>query len=639
MSTIIRSRHIHGLNSISKRLFSSKASAVNDLHISAFDIYEKSSIDSDVNQIDDKVGGVIRTSPSEVFLKSLPETHFLSGVKLDLSGLTQKQIIKRQIYRLAEIKDYESLISLFLKITDSSLNSRSWKHFITSDELSYYLRSVIDHEINLMSKAAREKLNFETKGKFYSKRNEARRFREGIRKVYSNLLYADSQEYIYDQSKRADLYNSTSLTGYKLSVSDYENLIYLELHNFKLDLASKWFQRFEEDYPNFADIMPHSMWVLKLQTYCGGDPRLWPMKNNYLTTKYYNPRKSKFKKELSFLSVFNEYCKSRNVDKSGLILDDKFKETLIYSIGYSKNLKFLSTYIESTWGIKEDGEVDGRLFTALDGSEYPTIGHLKAIVISYCYNQEFFKAMRYTNLFQKHYPIDLAGVSSKNFWENIFKWCNYSTSFNEERALNAYLKQTSMSKTSSSPKSLIDMQKDADFDYEGFLAYLNKLKSTRSNTFNELWNLFNDTSSIFSDRICKIYLDFLKEEYVEVVDEEKYYGMLKCLLKFYHQYHVSSTSFNKRLIPNPVNDIDLTIRGLYEDALKSLVEVKWKATYMGQCQPLINEWSIDLHMRDSLTLWLRSEVSPKFREMIEKRRENHMIALRTEDSDTFLDLI
>ena len=70
---------------------------------------------------------------------------------------------------------------------------------------------------------------------------------KSIRNIYSNILYDTnkSREHIYDREKRKDIYASGNLTGSKLSVSDFENLIRLELSNFKVDLASRWFKLLE----------------------------------------------------------------------------------------------------------------------------------------------------------------------------------------------------------------------------------------------------------------------------------------------------------------------------------------------------------------------------------------------------------
>jgi len=630
-----RGQKITGI-SISKRFISSPAVSLNDEIVSSFESQTPAKTSRTIPSI---ALNTSRNTPSKLFLDSLSESYFASTYKPETKS-PKNEVIKRELCKLVELRQFDSLIDLFLKLT-SRVENMLWSSILTSQELSYFIRDIIRHQIKLINQAADRKISLRSDTKIKSKLAEARRFREKIRKLYGNLIYSDGQSSIYAVTMRSNLYNSNDLTGYKLSVTDYENLIMLELYNKKIDLASKWFQRFEQQYPQgqHYELMTYNMWVLKFQVYCGGSPFLWKIPETDLYANYYNPRKSAFKAETSWLEVFTEYLKNQGKNSNTATISDKLNEVLIYSIGYAKNLDYLTKYIESVWGITPDGNVsENFLMLKSDDPKFPSLNTLKAIVISLSYNQEFFQAMTYVNAFQKIYgdSIDLSSAKAKNFWDSTFKWCDISTKFHEERALAYYIKQTTDNSTGKKKKtSLKEAQENADFDYEGFLLFVNELRSKRSTTMNKLWDLHKDTNTFFSPKSYKVYLNYLLEDQAE----EKFYDVMSLLAKQYHYYHVSKDSFNKmHLTTNKLNDTDESVYSLYNTALRELINVKWKMGYAGQCQPLIDEWALDQQMHNNTSQWLKNTIMPQYRDMMEKRREEVMIKQKTEDDETLLDL-
>lgn len=632
-----RGQKITGL-SISKRFVSSPAVGLNEEIISSFDSHSGTTKTS--RTIPNNTLNTTRNTPSQLFLNSLSESYSASTFKAG-TIIAKNEVIKRELCKLVELRQFDTLIDLFLKLT-SKAESSQWSSILTGQELSYFIRDIIKYQIKLINQVADRKISLRTDSKIKSKLAEARRFREKIRNLYGNLIYSDGQSSIYAVTMRSSLYNSNDLTGYKLSVTDYENLIMLELYNQKIDLASKWFQRFEQQYPQgqHYELMTYNMWVLKFQVYCGGSPFLWKIPQTDLYANYHNPRKSTFKSETSWLEIFTEFLKSyRKSSNNVSVINDKLNETLVYSIGYARNIDYLTKYIENVWGVTADGNVSEKfIMLKSDDPKFPSLNTLKAIVISFSYNQEFFQAMTYVNAFQKIYgdTIDLSSAKAKNFWDSTFKWCDISTKFDEERALSYYIKQTTDTSTRKKKKpSLKEAQENVDFDYEGFLLFINELKSKRSTTMDKLWDLHKDTNTFFSPKSYKIYLNYLLEDQTE----QKFYDVMSLLAKQYHYYHVSKNSFNKmHLTANKLNDTDESVYSLYNIALRELINVKWKAGYGDQCQLLLDEWALDHQMYSITSQWFKNTIMPQYRDMMEAKREEAMIKQKTEDDEKLLDL-
>jgi ATPase expression protein 2 len=636
MTGLLKSQRVITWNSY-RRLLSTQAVSLNEEILSNYEAATTSNIKAT------KINNILTNQPSEKYLKSISLSSY--GSNYENPSYTQNEIIKREIYKLIDSKNYNVFMDLLLQWTTTNVTTVDITKVLSPVEFSYLIKNVINFQKNLINqytnftpiiKAQQDKSITESIG---SDNKDLRLVRskelvDKIRKLYSNLLYVDSKEFIYHKDKRLNVYDSKALTGYKLTVQDYENLITLELNNFKLDLASKWFQRFEDQFENHLELMTYNMWRMKLQTYCGGLSNLWHIRGNELSEYHDNPRRGYIKSETSFLVVLNQFLIQQRKSDSNIVFNNDFNETLIYCIGYSKNTEYLVKYIKSTWGIGTDGSCTKALSPT--DPRYPNIPVVKAILSSFSYNNKFFDGMKYLNAFQDHYDIDTSTFKSKSLWEQIFKWCNHSTKYNEKMVLSYYLNQTSVDRNNRrKTPSLAEAQRDANFDYEGYLTFMENLKAERIQTFEELWKLHTQESNMFSNRIYKIYLDFLREELDITKVESNYYDFLTKLSQHHQQFSVSKDSFNRKI----KGDIDLSIYNIYLQTMRSLIDFKWKNTYAGQCQYLIQEWSIDREMETELTAWFELDRMPKYREMIEKKRQDFMVGLQTEEKESFLDLM
>ncbi|KAG2736372.1 hypothetical protein G9P44_000462 [Scheffersomyces stipitis] len=629
MSSVLRRKQIHNVVSLSRRFScSSKVSSAAASH-------ENESI--------------LRSATSSTSIRSklqnLPSARFCSSLQavreLDDSipvQMSREQKIKVELLKYADKKEYDIVLDLLLQWVQRDLIGMFAT--MTREEFAFIVNQVIVHQYTLLQRyASRRSLSKDVSGKSKDPLFlEAMHLVQKIRRLYSNILYVDPTEHIYGVDKRENLYSSDKLTGVKLSVADYENLVLMELHNYKFDLASKWFQRFAKEY---ALRMSYKLYILKLQTYCGGLPSSWLQSNAELARMNFDPKQSRFKWEHEVSAVMSEfYSENGNVK-----LDNEFNETVIYCIGYSKNIDYLNHHIYSVYGIAPNAEVNRNFeIMSTEDPAYPDINILTAIVVAMSHNDRFNTAMKVVSRFQEIYDIDTSGVKAKNFWQQIFKWCNLSNRYSEKSSLKIFSKITdgSKSKTARAHSSLESAKSDPNFDYEGYLEFVSHISNLRKTSFDQLWALYNEAGIGFSFQVYKTYLQYLRESIVED-REQKYYNYLSVLLNDYQKYNVNKKSFNTRNDPNfrAVSNIAGTIYDLYIVAMKSLIDIKWQATYAGQCPPLIEKWSLDDKMKKDLKLWFETNRLPKYKSMIEKKREEHMIKLRTDDKeeDSFLDLM
>ncbi|KAK6461385.1 mitochondrial ATPase expression-domain-containing protein [Scheffersomyces coipomensis] len=617
---------------------------------------------STINTESIKVNDFIKLLPSERFNNEVYVEYSSGSFKLEDLSKTLK--LKHEIYKLLESNNVKAIADLFLQWSEKSLSNLL--ESLTRQEFSYIIKRIIICQTGLLQRYALDTINEKTKNsnpiisklhddtRSNDKVSESRVLLDSIRKIYSNLIYTDHQDYIYQKSKRSNLYNSPNLTGYTLQVEDYENLIFMEYHNLKFDLAAKWFHRFELEHPeNYRELMTFNMWLLKFKLHAGGSPLGWVSKSTNTFQYYRDPKFSGFKQARSYKSILNDFLIGTNQSIDDFTLNNELAEVLIYSISYSGELNELYEFIELTYGINSKGELNPEFKRFdQDDSRYPNIKVLKAIIVSLSSHQEFFKSLKYITAFEDHYGVSINDRKSISFWEELFKGCDLSTKYNQRRSLAYYLQQTSKTdsnKVRRSSKTLQEVQQDVNFDYEGYLTFMDELKSERINTFNQLWTLYQqETGGHFSLRIYKLYFDYLKEELNESSEqtEELYYSYLTCLLNQYHKFAINhdQQGFTTRDGFNfgKQNKIDQSIGLLYEQTMKSLIDYKWKATYAGQCIPLINKWSLDEEMNDKLMNWWKTIRAPRYREMIEKKRVEFMANLRNEDKEddeSLLDLL
>ncbi|KAI5968143.1 hypothetical protein CANMA_002566 [Candida margitis] len=456
-----------------------------------------------------------------------------------------------------------------------------------------------------------------------------------IRNTYRNLIYNSRNEHFYHKERSQDIYSGNHLTGYKLTPSDFENLMELELGNYKLDLASRWFHIFCKQYDvgQWKQQMTPKLWTLAFKIDGMGDNKFWTIKATELSSYYKNPLRSRFKPRMKF---------GLSDVKYGLYdLDLEFHTAVIQSLAYAGQLNDMKSYVSRIWNVDKNGNSDS-LSTKVSREShlYPNTSLLTALFVSLAYNGEFFAGIKYINAFQLAYDqIENVQRDNKVFWEQVFKWANISTLFEENQALKYFLTKSNYSRGTN--VDLKDAQNDASFDYEGYLQFIESLKSERVKTFDQLWKIVqNDEEQLpFSTVIYKTYLDVLKENEKKKEQEQKLFDYLSCLLKEYMRHNIRSNSFTKRsgLGFVPTNDKSVSIRVLYTEAMKSLIDVKGTTTFLGQMQPLIDKWSIDESMKNDLQAWTASRM-PIYRKDLEAKREEFMNNL-TQDDESLLELM
>jgi len=166
--------------------------------------------------------------------------------------------------------------------------------------------------------------------------------------------------------------------------------------------------------------------------------------------------------------------------------------------------------------------------------------------------------------------------------------------------------------------------------------FIKSLKSERVQTFDQLWRIVQNEEQLpFSNIIYKTYLDVLKEQSVE----QKLFDYLSSLLKEYKRHYIGPNSFTSRsgLGFYPTNGKSKSIRVLYKEALKALVEIKGTTTYLAQINPLIEKWSLDESMKKELKTWAESKM-PIYRKDLEAKREEFMNNL-AQDDESLLELM
>lgn len=607
-----------------------------------------------------KPSTTLNSSTIQQILKNLPsakltESYRLSSILLSdihTTSSSRDDQIRQELVLLRDQRDYPNLIKILEVWSSKDINGMM--KVLGHETVSNYLGEIISfgHLSIFRHYNLTPILNSIKVHSSFDKSRSRRKFTphditKSIRNIYSNILYdAKSGEHIYNREKRKDIYASGNLTGYKLSVSDFENLIRLELGNFKVDLASRWFKLFRK-YEGGDELyklkMTPELWKLVFRMEAGGDNKLWIIKPTELSNISYNPlyKRGYVGQHVNF-SIQDIQDISIWPD-----LDLEFHGCMVQHFGYNGEIEILKKYVETIWGINSKGQLSGSKLSKSDRL-YPDLKFLSSLFVSLAYNGEFYYAIKYVNNFQKIYDeMDSTQLANKNFWERVFHWANISTSFTEENALKYFLKQSNYTGEGLESLLLQELTNDVDFDYEGYLQFLNKLKVERCDIFNQIWQIIHQEEENFgfSNYIYKLYLNFLKEHIIttEVETEQKYYDYLSILLKKYQLYHVDAKSFTKRsnLGFFPTNDIDKSIRVLYTDALRALIEFKGENLKIGHIEPLINEWSLDNEMRLELEDWVANDRLKYYKEKLETKREQFMNSLRSDDNEneSFLDLM
>ncbi|KAI5968893.1 hypothetical protein KGF57_000008 [Candida theae] len=580
---------------------------------------------------------VNETSPTRLPSKSLTESYEISSVFASNVEPTRELQIKNELIMLSEQKSFEKLVSVLE--TWSSRDIDGMVKTLGRELIASYLKDIIKenrkrqvkkHSLSPIQKSNKlmKMIQKLTDSSDFTVENK---FTNEIRNVYRNLIYRGRNEHFYNKDKRQDIYSGNNLTGYKLIPSDFENLMELELGNYKLDLASRWFQIFRKQHGDqWRQHMTPRLWTLAFKIDGMGDNRFWTIKETDLSSYYKNPLRSRFNPRMKVDLMDVQYDLQD--------LDLEFHASVIQSFAYSGQLNGIKSYVSGIWGVDQNGKLSSsRTKVGSLTHLYPSTDFLTALFASFAYNGEFFSGIKYINAFQLAYDeIDSDGVKNKVFWEQVFKWANVSTLFEESRALKYFLTKSNYSRGNS--VDLKDAQNDASFDYVGYLQFIDSLKSERVKTFDQLWSIIqNDKEHLpFSNSIYKAYLDVLKE----APEESKLFAYLTSLLKEYSRYHVKTNTFTKRSGMGffPTNGISHSIRVLYTEAMKSLVELKGTSTFLGQIQPLISKWSIDEPMEKKLMAWADTRM-PAYRKDLEAKREEFMKNLSSDEEESLLDVL
>lgn len=564
---------------------------------------------------------------SQTFLQSLSQTHFASTHK---PKPTEADLVKREISSLIKNRSYDNLARVLVKWTSGSAEA-SWKSVLTHEELSYVVGKIVTYQIGLITKAGTSMLIHQKGIHTLSSMAHAREVREKIRSIYCNLLFGDSNIHLYSRTRR----NSASFT-FQLNAQDYENLISLEVNNGKLDLASKWFQRMEQQHGDGSHYrhMTQTLWLLKFQVYGGGILSLWKVEPNDLYEVEVNPRRSRFKAEKNWLELFDEFVGHQLLllASSKVVFDTNLLAVMFSSMAYSNNVAQLTKLVEQNWGISPKGKITPHFAMPKIGDPlYPDLDMLKTIVVAMIFNKEFIASMAYLNAFQEYYGINLS--DSRHFWDQLFRWSEITTRFSEIRALQYFIKETATTLYKPADHgqltiTLEEAQRSADFDYEGYLKFVADLTNQRSKLIGEFWKCYHQSQPGFSVRVYLTYLRLIEENPLD----ERAYEFLSALALEHHIHSVSSESFNRSATANSIAKIRL----LYTKGMKTLINEKGKNGKLGQLEPLIAKWSLDDVMRERLRAWTTNQ-HPRFLEIMNKNISS--IVQADEEEEGFLGLM
>lgn len=559
------------------------------------------------NSLASSVVSALNNSPSAVF------SHLLScsnPAKLPLD-LNPKQRMKREIAKLLSEDRYDMVIVLLKRLTRSTPFDE-FQHILSHQELSHIIASLVSFQQSLIAEAGLDKMVAAEKGKGSGAAIRANETKQNIRYIYSFLISkgSDNFTHIYSHLLRAELGD----VHFDFSIKDYENLITLEMANGKLDLASKWFQRLENQYPNGSHYshMTHKLWMLRFHIYAGANPLLWLADNALQGTHNKSPRRSLFQAEKSWLDVFNEYRLHQHLTlgSSKVVFDKPLSISMIYAMGHSKQPEQLIRFIEHTYGIDSQGQlISGRSKLAKDDPQFPDLDTLQAIFVSSFHNRQYSTALAYVNAFQEHYGIDIR-KRAKSLWDTMFRWAEWSTRYTKQQAFTVFLRET-LGSGSRFP-NLEAALKSPEFDYEGYLKFIGELHTKRYQLLSELWRRYREFDIAFSAKAYETYAKVLREE----PSEKQLFRFLEELLQVRHRVGVSPDAFNKMYGRKTFS----RTRELYYGTMQSLIQIKGMDEQYGQIGALVEKWALDDRMKQQLEEWTESQIR-NFVANGDKRRE------------------
>lgn len=591
-------------------------------------------------------------------------------------SMCPREVARCEIFNLLAAHQYETLVDFLLRLALQAQNEaylnrqqeksadsrippskqRTFRDILTEEETSYVIRRIIDFQTSEIRKSASQVADEKVSARLaradgiedsMKQRLVSRAYAITplVRKLYSAILFTEPGSFIYDENAGRDVYASPYWSGYVLTNHDYENLIAMEAAGLKLGLASTWFEAFERQFAGRPHCMTPRLWRLKFEVFCGGNPALWIIPNTDLANTYYvNGRRLPFVSNRLFAQIFAEFQAAFPSMEMGSVMG-LMTPTIIYSLGYCNHVDALVQFIESSWGIDSTGKlVRDRIDTTDPNS--PSIEHLRLILAAFAINNRYFDGMRYVYAFQKHYSycISLSSAAARRLWPQMFRWALHATAYSPDRALQFFRARLARNKKKhggqrDSPVALVSLeeaQQDANFDYEGYLSFIDGIKQTRWQTFDELWTEYIASGQPFHHGVCFYYLEYLSEELDTQTVESKYYALLRSLRTMYAENYVDPTSYNTRTDTRKFSSnypASRRVRRYYVNALESLVIYKWRNVFAGQCIPLIKEWSLDKAMAEEMEKWFVQSQLPLYEEHVAKRRAAKEAELEREDME------
>lgn len=586
-----------------------------------------------------------------------------------------------QLYRYTRTHEYDLLLRAFLKWTSSYVGLKSLRAALTPHQIAHFLGLVVQHQQYLIHKQGEGHAAGATKSDAATSASVSAAslafFRHGVREVYSKLLYgSQSGESIYDRSKRDDLYASTQLTGYRLGEEDYENLVAHELFCKKLDLASRWARQSQPgdgvaaspevgsagsassaeaavgsnatDATTAASygrpaVSPRH-WVHQFSVYASALPSTWstPSSDVYRAV----PRRAHFrlksaKRWEDVLQDYMRHCAAAADSTEVALLDREVCHAVVLASGHAGNVDFLHHFIERVWRVQLEGSKGAPL--PRSDPRYPTVATLQAIVAAFLYNRQFYQGMAYINAFQRCYSgedaFELGSSRALAFWNTTLEWAERTSRFDPDTALRHFLRALAALPhlTLRPPSQLLmaEAAQEADFDAEAFAAQLAALAADRAKMIDDIWRLYRQSNKHFLARAFAVKLQLCADLRRGAADgaQTAYFDFMRATLQTYAQYHPSTEA-------GDFGNHGRNIAQLHVAAVKAVADMRAFDGYLGQVEPLIEEWSLSEPMRRQLLQWAEKR-APTWYRALEERREQTMIAQRSErddDEEGLLDL-
>lgn len=572
------------------------------------------------------ISSILDKAPSHTFLKLLSSS-FPKPSVAPVKNTSDE--VKAKLINLLHSDQYNLVLSALISWTETH-TAEEFRELLSPNEFSYVMEKLVNRQARIYRAMGTENVIRDDYSPLSPLALEAKDFRNGIRRIYSNVIFGgDKSQHIYHKDKRASLGD----VQYDLTVKDYENLIQLELQNCKMDLASKWYLRFEQRYPDKSHYlrMSYNMWLLRFYVYGNAESRNWKVDGTLTNRGRRDRKRSMFLAHAHWLEIFNDFAKNQHLllGNSQFMFEKSSILAVIGAMSHSKDLPQITKLIQDIWGI----DSKGRILTthkrpAKDDPCAPDVDLLSMIVVSLIYNDQTVMGLVYLNAFQEHYGVEL-GKDSKQLWDKVFDWAEFLSRFSEERSLQYFLRTTESKVGSKVNPSLSKAKASPNFDYEGFLTFLADLQNHRTRLIDELWGCYKESGSVLSTRA---YLS----RYLVLRDARNEAGIFNFLKEVASELRfqlLPEDAYNFHMLVNPTK----RLRALYERAVKTLIDLKGEAGELELIEVVVRKWAIDTEMKASLERYaldnlLRFETKRREREEREAIQEQ-------EEADGFLGLM